>query len=60
MAGIGVLTGMFIIFGATSSLDYKLSFSISGGFCLIVAFYLLFAISDIHYERKTEIHLPIR
>lgn len=53
MAGVGVLNGMFVIFGLTSKMDYKISYAISGSICILIAIALFFCISDKHYEKKS-------
>lgn len=60
MAGCGVLTGMFVIFSSTKSLDYKLSFTISGGFCFLIALFLLFSIKDRNVVKKEEQDLTLK
>lgn len=54
MAGMGVVTGMFLIFGSTQTLDYAISFGISGSFCFFLAIVLFFCIEDKRYEKKEE------
>lgn len=60
MAGLGVLNGLFLTFGLTHDLDYKVSFAISSGICLAIAFYLLYAIKDGKIEKKTVEQLPLK
>ena len=60
MAGMGVLTGMFIVFGLTKDLDYKISFGIAGGLCFLIALFILFAVKDVKYNKKVEDHLTLK
>jgi hypothetical protein len=60
MACLGVLNGMFVIFGSTKDLDYKISFSISASVCIVIAFILLFTIKDANYEKKNVENLPVK
>jgi len=57
MAGMGVVTGMFVIFASTQSLDYALSFGISGGFCFFLAIVIFFSVEDKQFEREEEVGL---
>lgn len=57
MAGMGVVSGMFLIFGSTQSLDYRESFGISGAICFTIAIALFFCIDDKQFERREDAHL---
>ena len=60
MAGMGVLTGMFIVFGMTKNLDYKISFGIAGGLCFLIALFIFFAVKDVRINQKVEEHLTLK
>ena len=60
MAGMGVLTGMFLMFEFTKDLDYKLSFGIASYFSLLLSFFMLFSIKDVPIHIKHEEHLSLK
>ena len=60
MAGMGVLTGMFVVFAATKDLDYKISFGIAGGLCFLIAVFIFFTVKDVRINKKVEDHLTLK
>lgn len=60
MAGLGVLMGMFGMFELTKSLDYKVSYALASGICLLIAFFLLVGVKDgKNIEKKSYQHLAL-
>lgn len=60
MAGMGVLNGMFLTFGMTHELDYKISFGISSGVSVVVALFIFYAITDAKSEHRAIEQLPLK
>ena len=60
MAGMGVLTGMFLIFEITKDLDYKVSFGIAAGITFIIAVFIFFSVKDAKIHKKHDEHLTLK
>jgi MFS family permease len=58
-AGIGVICGMFVLFGLTNDMSYRKSYGIAAGLTIAIAFFLLYAIKDVEYQRKHVTNLPL-
>lgn len=51
-AGLGVLSGMFILFGLTKELTYTVSYGIVGAITFILGLFLLFTVKNANFEKK--------
>lgn len=51
-AGLGVLSGLFILFSATKNLPYTVSYGIAGGVTMTAAIFLLFTVKNNNIEKK--------
>jgi hypothetical protein len=51
---------MFVIFGLTRGMDYKVSYGLSSGFTLFLGIFLLITIKNANIEKKAVKNLPLK
>eukprot|EP00347_Sterkiella_histriomuscorum_P013627 403363997 len=60
LAGIGVIFGIFVMFGSTKHLPYTYSYAIEAIFTFIIAVFLLFAVQDRKIDKKHVQSMPLK
>lgn len=59
MASLGVIFGMFVLFGLTNRMQYIDSYALAAAITMALALFEFYAIKDVRYQKNYTEHLPL-